>query len=1021
NQTSIVTESYSDVEKTVRQENLTPLGVGDIEGISRIDRVNQAFNISRPKYYVEDREKAVYVAALAARRNASLVFREKKADRKFTDTSIRELQSIFIEEFRPNHVVVADLDSEKGVLAAYMAARKGMMPVDFETHGTDKTGHNSSIEEINMYNGVIKLDESIDKTFEKIGTNEKTVFEGKYVSLLSGPRRAHADPVDAGLVSDPADGSRFRSDLGYGTLDQDRFLEAAVGRYTEDVSEASLAFHNSVKRDSGKRAVVASEYLHTSWPVILATLGGGMRSGRTAEAVLEKEGFKVTPVVEYRSQPVIFLLDLLGMPTPMDDFVRTVDSKQKKLASYIGKGGAAALKNAAYIVRGLNYGEQTLEMYLEFRWSDWKPLNQEIRAPDGISRQDFRQLVFDILPERRKKLNESNLVAELKSKDIIYYTGIGDSHSWQLPNYTSGDYQGPELSPGEVPELETPIVWDNSDNAGLEDGQMKSAFMESGAANYIGFSSVNYDPYSSLAASDFFRYGETTGQAFLKAINSLRETRLVYSPTSLHLTGVGEKMAKSASLYGNPETPKDPLEEDRLETTKKCRKYLCELEVEIKTKPKTVETPTGKQLVFNTSDYLLIPGLPITPLYTYRVGLGNYTKILEKDIDDRYQTIDNVSMETLRTISHQGVSQNHSISVSTFPEKTSGLELGDELVYAQTALQKQGAEVRVLEEAKLNLKYRAPVTLDLVLEEKNLSAIVYSKTEQEAKLAISLGEENRIKKVEVPAGKKRLNLGKLEPGDHHVRAILYRKNRLAVAEEEFSVQPEARIHLFAPDIPVGSEREVRAIVVNPENETLETELGLETGGKTALGLLEKPERKVSIPPESHVSVSWAVLGIRKGVSRVKVQDSVSRSNVTPAASKNRSLTPEKLWKILQSPTATFSTTASSSRLKIEIENEKGRLTLTRSPEEYSEKLVTDEIKVSKRETAKISAATVETSEGFFRRKKRGGKVSVVREGLNQSQVSEKLRLLEREVEKIHQLSETQASTERKPNMTRNTE
>ncbi|MFB6216434.1 MAG: hypothetical protein ABEJ72_05650, partial [Candidatus Aenigmatarchaeota archaeon] len=37
NQTSIVTESYSDVEKTVRQENLTPLGVGDIEGISRID------------------------------------------------------------------------------------------------------------------------------------------------------------------------------------------------------------------------------------------------------------------------------------------------------------------------------------------------------------------------------------------------------------------------------------------------------------------------------------------------------------------------------------------------------------------------------------------------------------------------------------------------------------------------------------------------------------------------------------------------------------------------------------------------------------------------------------------------------------------------------------------------------------------------------------------------------------------------------------------------------------------------
>ncbi|PSG98636.1 MAG: hypothetical protein BRC29_00735 [Nanohaloarchaea archaeon SW_7_43_1] len=343
-----------DQSVSVSNINSVPGGMNKtVVDSDNLGNLNDEFDVSREKYYAGSRKKLVYVSALASKKDATVTFNQEDADRDFSNYSLKEIQNLFIEKFEPNHVVAADLESEKGILASYMAVKQGSMPLHTEDN----------------YNAVI-LENRIENIFDRIGENRKTIFQGKYISLLDAPAKLKSDPVEKGFFDDPEDGNTYTTDLDYGNLNKDRFLEAGIGRYPENTTTASLLFHRSINRELGDEALVASEYLHSTWPVILSTGGGGLRYGSSLESVFKKEGHDTTHLVEYRANPVKFLLSLT--PVEITAFLGEVDDIGEIVEKFVSENAANALESFLVIVKALTYTEQLMEMYFEFQWNTFE-------------------------------------------------------------------------------------------------------------------------------------------------------------------------------------------------------------------------------------------------------------------------------------------------------------------------------------------------------------------------------------------------------------------------------------------------------------------------------------------------------------------------------------------------------------------------------------------------------------------------------------------------------------------------
>ncbi|MFB6214015.1 MAG: hypothetical protein ABEJ07_05630, partial [Candidatus Nanohaloarchaea archaeon] len=1028
NQTSFVTHDLGEVRKEVNRTGLEPVGVGDVSGVASVQSVNEAFNISKPKYFAGSREKAVYVAALAAKNNATLTFDESDADRDFSNYSVNELQKRFVQEFRPHHVAVADLDSDRGTLAAYMAVRQGVLPVEFEQevdYPSEEELQNQELDagDWNTDNGVIKLERKIREAFERIGENRNTVFDGKYVSLLDGPRKLYRDPVEKGLIDDGKDGSYFYSDLAYGDLDGDGRLEAGVGRYPSEVGDASAVYHRSLVRESDKEAVLAGEYLHSRWPVILATFGGGMWDVKNLGYVLKKQDFDVERLVEQRSQPVALITDLLGFPTKMDLFVGEVKTAKDQIGKYVGATGAAAVKNAAFVVRGLNYAERVLQLYLEFDWRGWQPLKQDIDVPDGASIEELRQAAFSFLPDRHPELTKRSLVNRMQGKDVIYLQLIGNSTGYTMPNNRSGfvhdSYSGGErLKAGELPEVDRSIVWDSSINAGMHSSELKRAFLENGASSYLGFSSVSYEAYTSYISRRFFRHGNTLGESLKESVNDLRSAFIVYNPASAYRTGVREKMEKSLSLYGNPEMPKDPVEKPELNTSRACEEGVCEIEVRIDPGPKVIKQDGKKQFVFNATDYLVKGLAPITPLYSYSHELPDRAEVISSDVSYSYRNVSGVARSRNHLLSHSGSFENRSIDRGKFPGKLYRLN-SSRLEYVQAAIQYGENSSRILEQGSTTVRYRSPVTVELERDGGSIVANVFSSKQRNVSLAYSIDRERGSKPVQLEKGKNRIVLKNLNSGVHDVEAYIYQKDVLARAEKEIRVPQDIETVVFSPDIHLGSVREVRVVLENPNSFSVTRTAEISMSENLQLGFLERPSKEVEIGPHSSKQVSWEVTGIATGEAEVEVAGSQDELVVRPATDIKSIMTPAKLAQSLSSPGTDFSVSRSHSGRSVRLDTQKGYASYTVNSTHRISILDTRTFRASIKKNPETVLRKVMTDRGRYVQVTRDGRTKERTYGVAPDDPDKKLELLRKEIENLEE--RYQASEARMLKTKRNTE
>lgn len=963
---AVISGSY---QKDLLPENRTPVSV-QTDGPNSIRSVSRAHE--RERIYVDSREKAMYGSALAAEKNATVTLEKSGVDADWSHKTVEELQEEFIENLEPNHIAVADPNSSSGLLAAYQAVRSGVYPVAFDYSDLENP---DSAREWNRETDAERLNSKIAETFEKIGHNRNTIFDGRYISLIDAPRYAHDDPTSGGLIEDEADGDVIYSDLEYGDLNGNGRMDASVGRYPDDPALASKLYHSSF-REEGETAVVGSEYIHDRWPVVLANFGGGMFTGNVAERVLEQQGFEVKHFVEHRAEPVQFLLDLAGAP----EFILDMRERGDKVEAVLSEQAGDAVKNLSLIIQGLEFAEQALRIFLEYRWQDY--IASGIEYPEEPSVEEFERFIDSVLPDRRPLMEAEGFRSSVSGADSILYAGGGTSE-WDLPEGT--------LEPEEVPELNRSIVFDTSSLSGTRDAAMVESFVASGAAAYIGFSSISYHSYASNTAIEYFAYGDKTGESLKKAVNDLRAKSLIYSPNTVVRGGTRDKMEISPVLYGNPEAAKDPFDSQGMEYFQRCRKGICTLTATVEPEP---EFRSGT-VVLPGADSIRRAFQPVTPVFSLIGELPKGSDVKNISVEEEFYKVDNATLPVHNPVTMEGELENSTIEPE-FPDQSYRVETDEVLEYVQAGAV-QGDELKVLDESSFRVVYESPLTANLVEENRSVYVQVYSNESRELEIYSAFGERKSVKKVTVN-DRERVKLEELGEGETEVEVDVVSGDLRDSASRTFRVPQEPERELHTSELNAGEISEVLLSISNPNEFGVEERTKINLNGNLLLSPEESRKKPVSLKPNSSKTLSWDVIGFKPGEGTV----SVGNTSETVKIDKNRFETKKTTDSIssifTESVNVEISHSADKSSAKLSTKENSISVRKNSSDKTYQWKNPVFTSSLSK--TPESEVFTVKTDKGFARME--NGEV-LERAGLEKKFVEEKSRLLTERARRVEEI------------------
>lgn len=790
------------------------------------------------RLYVEGREKAVAAAQLARAQGVPVVFEPRITATDLTGNTTGEIREAYVREVSQredmNHIVLYREGGAAGVYAPFIATRRRGVAVPVLQRGGS-----------NAVRDVIAETGALLERYGGWTASDAYYTEGLYLSFVGGvPSVRLQDPVEQrSPFDDPRDGDTFRSDLPYGDLNNDTYLDAAVGRYPADIELTSAMFlRGGVYRDE-KDALVASEYLHTNWPVILAYLGGGMWAGKSVEGILEGRGYVVDRAVEYRADPANFLVEL--SPANMQAIMDDQREMGAKVGAVVGESVGDAASTALTYVKALEYVQRGMQQYLEFDWATFgfdADRGFERIAQDGADlaitdprflanatkkasrraakersvkeaivaslqgeqvQQAIAEAVYVFLwPDRYAKLTEATLQERLPEQSIVYYEGVGNGSAWHLPNafnhatslewVKTGRYNGSRnLMPSEVPPLRARFVVDNSDLAGqvnMSRDELWRAFLEAGAATYMGTSTVNYAPYASEVDTRFFRNGYTAGKSLVDALNAFRDDWITWDPfnAAVRGTAVKRKMLRSYRFYGDPTIWKDPVAPDRLYTIEqRCRRANCTLTATIDLNYTIEEQEGTRGIAVEADGSILRTGKPRIPTITVERLLPQAATVHDHSITARTRNVSNVTVPVTTPLTHGGVVHNTSTNTTGwFPEQphrftaNRTLDNRTRLHLVQAAYQYDDAQgtARLFEQVNLTVSYTTPYTLNVAASDTLLDA--------EAPLTVTVHNPERV-----PVnGTVLLRVGNATSATTLKRSVVFSTSQ---ATEQFTYTPPA--------------------------------------------------------------------------------------------------------------------------------------------------------------------------------------------------------------------------------------
>ena len=492
--------------------------------------------------YVKTFDQALHAAPIASLLHRPIVFSsDYNISLNLSTNTTNEIDNLYLKLLKERHQQLNYLIVSKPLpFSSYLAAKKQAFIIF--SNSTNPTEVKSEI--LSTVNSLSARGFYINST--------SYLLNGSYLLLVGVPSFTIQDPVEKqkllGLipVSDPLDGDNFTSDLPYADLNNDTYLDVAVGRLPENQTIASFMFFRE-QLPANHKALVASEYLYKNFLSNLLYLGGGMLSGRNVAKLLEKQNLKVERLVEHRSNPIAFLQSL--NPDKINDFIH----QSKKVGDILSKLAGKSIGSFAYktmlALKSLEYVEQGMQIYYEYDWNHIKPRWSDALAylaslnTSNITYDDAVKLVLYLWPKPWKTLNKTNLQSSIAESEIVYYEGLGNGSMWILPNnlpenydmfswdfwqqfIQNNEYNGSSVFTQEdIPTSTVKIVWDNSDLASIS--PMRKTFLKTSSAAFIGTTAINYAPFSTEIDHRFFSYGFTVGESMIKAINDFRDDWLL--------------------------------------------------------------------------------------------------------------------------------------------------------------------------------------------------------------------------------------------------------------------------------------------------------------------------------------------------------------------------------------------------------------------------------------------------------------------------------------------------------------
>jgi len=694
-------------------------------------------------YAGNDKGKNIRASLIASILNKPLVFNISYADNnyKLYQNTTEEIENLYLQLMKNqnkniNYLIVSNYNP----FSAIIAANKNAFILLTTATNPDTVYNNivSTVNKLNSYGFYIN--------------NTEYIINGSYLLLMDNIKSfEREDPVEKqqllGIINfnDPLDGNKFDSDLDYGDLNNDTLIDVAVGRLPNDNTIASLMFARDFNPNY-KTALVAAEYLHQNWASILLYAGGGMWNGRTIAKTLEDQGYTVDRLVERRADPIRFLSDLT--PTSIKDFLDTTKDISKKVAKHLGKTVAKIVSKVLIVLKGMQYAEQSLEMYLEYDWKSISPdwvgaLNYLVTnfPLNASNRTEIENFVVNLVgnylwPKPWKTLNQSNLINSLPKKDIIYYEGRGNGSSWILPNVFPDDtgflgykefinslenyqYNGSNsFYPSDIPNIDSKIVWDNSDLAAK--GDMLNSFLNKGSASFIGMSAINYAPFSSEIDTRFFKQGSTIGQSLIQAINEFADDTFVWDPFNLFtLSAIKSKTLRGFILYGDPSLIKDPIiEKQNYTQTTNCNNSICTTNIIIPVSYNLVESNGSTTIETDADNHLLELFKPIIPLKNFEYFLPFDAVILSSSVTNSNVTYQNITLPTVNLLSHSGLNfTSNNISTELYPPEFYKLQINKtidnrtriKLVHAVIQYNQSNLTATVFNTINLTLTYISPL------------------------------------------------------------------------------------------------------------------------------------------------------------------------------------------------------------------------------------------------------------------------------------------------------------------------
>jgi hypothetical protein len=778
----------------------------------------------------EDRRNHIMLASqIAALLNKPLVFTAEDADNEynFSSKTTDEIKEIYLQKLKEknkntNYLIVAE---EGDLIAPIVSAQKTGFILDLPLQ---------TIESSLVMKNINETAELLNKNGLFVN-NSQYLFDGAFVLLGKNiPPIIKEDPVEKqkhlGIIgfNDPEDGNNFTTYLEYGDLNNDTYLDVAVGKLPDDEEIASLMLSRTLLQDN-KKALIASEYLHTAWPVILLYAGGGMWQGHSIAKTLKDQGYNVTKFVEHRSDPVGFFSSLTDIAA-LQEFINQANKTSEKVEKLLGKKVANVINKIILILKALNYAEQVLEMYLEYDWSTFGPNWQ--KAWDAI--KDINWSDLDIRKETIKFFvnllwpypwedlsNKTSLQQQMQEKSLIYFVGVGNKSLWILPNQIKRDvdpfslseflqnsYNGSNyFSPNDIPYLNTRLIWDNTNFGGVS--EMKDSFLEKGAASLIGASALNYNQFSAEIDGRFFKKGWTIGSSLIDAINDFRDDWLTWDPLNILKPGIKAKTLREFILWGDPSLPKDPIiEPEKYFSNITCNNGICEQNVTIPIAYETINTTNETTVFVDTEDYLLELCKPIIPLVEFEYYLPFSTEGIITNVTFETVNFTNITLPKLELLQYgintNGTNCTNETVLTWYPENISRINISTtvdgrtrtKLIHAAIMYNESSGDAVIFPKININLKYLTPLEFSIfpknisLGETQQLEVKVWSNISDDATLYLQFSNSTTIENfainytLNVSSYTFYFNYTPKTIGAYSVKAVLVKHDPLTVGPRE---------------------------------------------------------------------------------------------------------------------------------------------------------------------------------------------------------------------------------------------